>query len=296
MTTSTHKHPGWIEISIDIHHEANEALSAFLFDLGCKGVVTEGLRDHKLKAYLAFPKNLEDIRNRINVFLQGLKEIFPEIPSPELTFSKIEDQDWSRSWRRFFRPDRVTRRLMVLPAWEPVPHSIDGHVVRIDPGPAFGTGQHPTTRMCLEAMEKAPLPELWTLLDVGTGSGILAIYGVKLGAGRVAAIDIDPEAIRWAERNIELNDLSGVIDLSSRPLEKWKDKFSLVTANLILGVILELIPHFSRVLAPDGRLVLSGILRDQVKKVEGGLSEYGFDKDLVLYKEEWACLIAKGRQ
>jgi len=294
VTISTPDCTGWLEVSIDVHPVAHEALSAFLFDLGCKGVVTKDFNDHTLKAYLPFRKNPEDIRTRLTLFLQALKEIFPEVKSQEPIFSKIEDQDWSRNWRKFFRPDRVTQRLLVLPAWEPVtPYMDDGQVIRIDPGPAFGTGQHPTTRMCLEAMENIPLPGSWTMLDVGTGSGILAIYGAKLGASRVAAIDLDPEAIRWAERNIKLNDVAVGMDLSSRPIEKWEENFFLITANLILSVILDLMPHFPPVLYSNGWLILSGILRDQVKEVEGGLAEYGFYKDQALYQEDWACLIAR---
>jgi ribosomal protein L11 methyltransferase len=287
------EHQRWLEISIHIHPVAHEALSAFLFDLGCKGLVYEDFLEHFLKAYFPFQENFEDLQGRINVFLQKLKEIFPEVQSPKLTFTKIEDQDWSRNWQHFFRPQRITRRLMVLPAWEPVPLDLEDQVIRIDPGPAFGTGQHPTTRMCLEAMEKVILAESWTMLDVGTGSGILAIYAAKLGASRVVALDLDPEAIRWAERNIHLNNLSGAIELSSMPLETWRDPFSLLTANLTLGVILELFSNFNYVLHPGGCLILSGILRDQVKDLQDCFAEYGFSEEQVLYQAEWACVLAR---
>jgi len=286
-------HPAWLEVSIEIDPVAHEALSAFLFDLGCEGVVSQDAPDQSLKAYFSFGRDWEDIQNRISGFLQKLKEIFPEVQSPKLIFSKIEDQDWNRHWRRFFRPNRVTERLTVFPAWESVPQNHKGQVIRIDPGLAFGTGQHPTTRMCLQAMERVPLPGSWTMLDVGTGSGILAMYGVKLGASKVVALDVDPEAIRSAQRNIRLNSLSGSILLSSVPLEEWKDCFFLLTANLTLGLILELIPHFSRIVDIGGWLILSGLLREQVRDVENGFSQLGFNKDRVLYQAEWACVIAQ---
>jgi ribosomal protein L11 methyltransferase len=235
-----------------------------------------------------------------------LNEIFPEIPSPELTLTETEDQDWNRNWRRFFHADRVTPNLMIVPAWEPMPDAIDGHVIRIDPGPAFdghviridpgpafGTGQHATTRMCLEAMEKIHFPKTWTMLDVGTGSGILATYGAQLGASRILAIDIDPEALRWAERNIQINDLSEFIDLSTTPLEQVKGTFSVLTANLILGQILKLFHRFSHLLRPGGWLILSGILKDQVEEVKGTLNEYRFREIEILYQEDWACMIVK---
>jgi len=294
LTTSNPEDPRWLEISIVIHPIAHEAMSAFLFDLGCTGVVLENFRDSSLKAYLPFQEKFDDLRNRLNVFLGKLSEIFPQVQSPELTFSKIEDQDWSRNWQRFFHPDRVTRKLSIWPAWEPVPASINGHVIRIDPGPAFGTGQHATTRMCLEAMEKiVRADESWTLLDVGTGSGILAMYGAMLGAKRIFAIDTDPEALRWAKQNIELNGLTGSIELSSIIIEKIEDSFSLLVANLILGEILEIFPHFPRILNPKGLLILSGILEEQVKRVKSVLDSHGLCEHEILFQEEWACVIAK---
>ena len=293
MTSSIPQHTGWLEISILTDPVAHESLSAFLFDLGCSGVVLENFRDSALKAYLPFQEKIEDLRNRLNVFLRNLEEIFPQIPSPELTISKIEDQDWSRNWQRFFHPERVTGKLSIWPAWEPIPASVNGHVIRIDPGPAFGTGQHPTTRMCLEAMEKIVPPESWTLLDVGTGSGILAMYGAMLGAKRIVAIDTDPEALRWAKQNIDLNRLTGSIEFSSISIEKLEDPFSVLVANLILGEILDIFPNFPRLLKPGGLLILSGILEDQVEQVKSVLDSYGFCEHEILFQEEWACLIAK---
>jgi ribosomal protein L11 methyltransferase len=289
---TTPEHPGWLEISIDVNPVAHEALSAFLFDMGCEGVVSEDFKNYTLKSYLLFQEDIEDIRNKIELFLQDLGEIFPETRPSIVKILTIKDQDWDIIWRRFFRADQVTQNLMVIPDWEPVPAALKCHFIKIDPGPAFGTGQHPTTRMCLLSMEKSCFKGPWTMLDIGTGSGILAIYGIKLGAGRVAAIDIDPEAIRWAKRNIELNGLLFEIELSSKPLSDWEEKFSLVTANLILGTILDLSPYFRTVLVPDGQLILSGILRDQVKEVEARIIDFGLYIEDVIFQEEWACIIS----
>ena len=291
---STPEHPGWLEISVNINPVAHEALSAFFFDINCEGIVSESFKDTILKAYLPFPEDLEGIRVRTECFLQKLKDIFPDVNFYKLNISHVEDEDWDIIWRRFFRPVQITQRLLIIPAWKPVPSALTCHVIRIDPGPAFGTGQHPTTRMCLNAMEKVCLGGSWTMLDVGTGSGILAIYGAKLGAGRVVAIDIDPEAVRWAKRNIELNDLPVEVELYSTPLENFKQRFSLIAGNLILGTILDLSSCFPRVMAPEGRLILSGILRKQIGEVEEKLGQYGLFRDQVLFQEEWACLILKG--
>ena len=293
MPIQDSKSSGWLEISIDIHPIAHESVSAFLFDLGCTGVVLEEFGMQGLKAHLPFRNNLDDTRKRISNFLLKLKEIFPEVQSPKLTFTQIENHDWHSSWKRFFHADRITPKLLVIPAWEPMPDIKYGHVIRIDPGPAFGTGQHATTRMCLEAIEKNLKAKLQAMLDVGTGSGILAIYGAILGAKKIVAIDKDPEAIRWAERNIQLNNLSGMIELSATPLDQIKGTFPVLTANLILREILEISPHFPRLLEPEGCLIVSGILMDQVEKVKEALYRYQFCKIKIIYREEWACMIVR---
>lgn len=288
---TTSEHPGWLEVSINIDPVAHEALSSFLFDLGCDGIVSESFNDPTIKAYLLFPEDLEEIRNRIDLFLNNLKEIFPETASCSLKISRIENQDWDIGWRRFFKPDQATQNLMIIPAWEVAPDSLTCHVIRIDPGQAFGTGKHPSTRMCLQAMEEVGFVGRWNMLDIGTGSGILAIYGAKLGAERITATDIDPEALRWAKRNIELNELPIEIELSSKAVADQEEKYSLITANLILSTILDLSPHFQRLLASGGRIILSGILSEQIKSVEDSLHKNGLVVYKSLFQEEWVCLI-----
>jgi len=292
---STPAQSEWLEISLQADPALQDPLSSFLFDLGCAGVVSEDFQDRTLRGYLPLQFDMEEIRARIDLYLHSLKEIFPDIPTPAIQFRNVENEDWSLNWRRFFRPARVTPGLLILPAWEPLPKTDAPHVIRMDPGPAFGTGQHSTTRMCLEAMERVPLTRPWTLLDAGTGSGILAIYGILLGAKRVLAVDTDPEAIRWAEQNMRLNEVFGFIELSARPVEELSEKFSMVCANLILGVILDLMPVFSRLVQADGRLILSGILKNQVGEVAASLSRNGLDAHETLNQEEWVSIIAAKR-
>lgn len=294
MARSSNTQPtSWLEISIQADPVLQDPLSSFLFDMGCTGVVSEDFQDRTLKAYLPFQPDLEEISARIGLYVHDLKEILPDVPSPVIQLKEVQNQDWGLTWRRFFRPTRVTPGLLILPAWEPLPETTDVvHIIRMDPGPAFGTGQHPTTRMCLEAMERVPLRRPWSLLDVGTGSGILAIYGVQLGAENVLALDTDPEAIRWAGRNIRLNKASELIELSPLPVEELKKEFSLVCANLILGEILRLMPFFPGLMGPGGRLILSGILKDQVREVVVSLSENSLQAHEPLHQGEWACIIA----
>ncbi len=286
------ENPGWLEVAIEAAPELRDPLSAFFFDLDVTGLVWEDFGNRTLKAYLPLEESPEDIQNRISTYLNHLTLIHPHLPPPRFRLTKVENQDWQRNWRRHFRPVRVSSKLLILPVWEEMPPDAEEtHIIRIDPGPAFGTGQHATTKMCLQAMESFGSNESQTLLDVGTGSGILAIYGVQLGFGEIEAIDVDPEAVRWAERNIGLNGAQNTITLSGTGIEEIQGRFSLVCANLILSELLRLMPAFSRLVETDGHLVASGILRDQVERIREALPAAGFFTSRILYEDEWACMI-----
>lgn len=287
----------WIEITIEAHPDVHEAVSAFLMgDLDCDGVAADPPDGGILKAYVPGDQDPERLRVEIERFLRRLEGVFPNTPFPKVFLNSIEDPDWRVAWRRFFRPEQVTPGLLVLPAWEESPSNARGRVLRVDPGPAFGTGQHPTTRMCLGALETLAPEGPWDLLDVGTGSGILAIYGAMLGAAPVTALDTDEEALGWAEWNIRLNHVATAIGLSSEPLENWTAPFDVVTANLTLEVIIDLLPCFPRVVRPGGHLVLSGLLKEQAGPLVPVLSPMGFSSVKILEQEEWACVILRAAE
>jgi len=292
MSPSTDEKPGWLEVSIEAHPDTHEALGNFLFDLGCRGMVTDDLGSPLLKAY--WPRNKEPglLKKRIHAFYRELAEIFPEARTCRVRVQDLPEGDWNHSWRRFFQSQRISPRLTILPAWEEVPENPGGHIIHIDPGPAFGTGQHPTTRMCLRAMERFTPDHPWSMLDVGTGSGILAVYGALLKAERILVLDMDPEALRWAEKNISLNGVSRSIELSPLPLSEIREPFHLITANILLDTLLELLPYFPRVQEPRGILILSGILEEQVSRMEEALYRFGYRKEEIFLEEEWACLVA----
>jgi len=147
--------------------------------------------------------------------------------------------------------------------------------------------------MCLESIEDFHTPGQWSLLDVGTGSGILAIYAVKLGAARVLAIDTDAEALRWAGQNIELNHCSPFIDLSSKTVGELSGIFSILVANLTRDTLLELLPDFQRLLDQNGTMVLSGLLQEQVQELKNPLRLLGLKGIQVATRAEWACITAR---
>lgn len=292
LTNPTNKPSFWTEISIQIDPLAREALYAFLYDLGCSGIVSEGEHDEIIKFYLPLDQNRDEFTIKLDRLVQRLGGIFPGLPAPVIKINRIKNENWAHSWRRFFKPDRITPNLYVFPAWEPVPGDIKAMVIRMDPGPAFGTGQHATTRLCLQAMEGIPSISSKSMLDIGTGSGILSIYGALLGLRRVVGIDTDPEALLWAEKNIKLNGLSGKIELSEKSIEAWGETFDLIVANLTRDTILNLLPLISRRLERGGYLILSGILTDQGRDIEAGLRAHSLIKEAVSRQGEWICLQA----
>jgi ribosomal protein L11 methyltransferase len=292
LAQSSKHPPGWTEISILIDPAAQDALAAFFFDHGVSGVLTEDAPPC-LKVYFPANADTEGVLVQLREFLTTLSAVLPEAQSATIHVKRLEHEDWGLTWRRFFSAEWVTPRLLIQPPWEPAPLSVTGHLLRMDPGPAFGTGKHATTKMCLEAMEGVALPAEWTMIDVGTGSGILALYGALLGAGRILALDTDPDALSWAEKNLALNDRPKGIELSSRPVETVTERFHLVVANLHLGTILDLLPHLVRIMRENGILILSGILREQGEAVIEALSRYVGLESRVLQREEWAALVIR---
>lgn len=189
-----------------------------------------------------------------------------------LSVAEIADEDWSQTWKAHFKPLRVGRRFLVCPTWEDAPADPGRLVIRIDPGRAFGTGHHETTRLCLEWLESCrPGPEFKpaesTLLDVGTGSGILAIGGALLGFGKVVGIDDDPEAIEVALENMILNRLPGKIQIQRATPEQVSGRFDIIVANIQSMPLIRMSQTLASKLSEGGRIGLSGILAEQAEQV-----------------------------
>jgi ribosomal protein L11 methyltransferase len=280
--------PEWVRISITADMEAHEAAAAFLFDLGCEGVVEEG---REIYGYLPWNRSGEDLFLRLKALTARLDEFFPSGAPASAALSPVVAENWAENWRAFFKPERVSENLLISPAWIPVPAGGTGHAILMDPGPAFGTGKHATTKLCLREIERlfAETGKA-SFLDVGTGSGILAVYAAKLGFRPVLGLDIDREALDWAKRNIALNGLEQKILLSHSPIQAIKGRYRLVVANIILGEILNILPELLEKTENHGRMVISGILREQVREVESQLPHGIARSRLVHTEDEWACL------
>ena len=272
----------WLQVSLDVDGEMAEAAAEVLARYAPRGVVIESIaiRDTpdgpgapvgpvRVYAFLPVDEHLEDTRHRLEQALWYLGCIRP-LPRP--AFQLIEEQDWTRVWKRHYRPVEIGSRLLLLPPWlEPPPG--ERIPVFIDPGMAFGTGTHPTTRLCLEIVgERAPVGGV--VIDIGCGSGVLAIAALKLGAARALGVDTDPEAVAAARKNAELNGLGdrlllGVGSVPAILAGKFPlRRAPLVLANILAPVLVQLLEAgLADLLIPEGVLILSGILVDQEEQV-----------------------------
>jgi ribosomal protein L11 methyltransferase len=263
-----------------------------LFELGTTGIVTLEERSDavNLGAYFDATAAREEIVRLVKKGFarEGLDKMLFEV-----SITEIADQDWMQKWKEGFEPVFVGERLVIAPSWK-LPKSTGGRIViEIDPGMAFGTGTHETTRMCLEAIEAN-----WgggSLLDVGTGTGILAIAAARLAPGsRVTAIDIDPQAIEVARENAGINRASPLIDIvEGGPGDFAGRGFDMVVANLTAEVIIDLIADLASCLGGSGTLILSGILTELRADVETAITRIGLTVVTGRELGEWCSLVAR---
>lgn len=214
-------------------------------------------------------------------------------PLPRLRYRAVEDLDWSELWREHFTTLRIGR-LVVHPSWEPAVDA-DTLAISLDPGQAFGTGQHPTTRLCLAAIERDCAPGD-AVLDLGTGSGVLALAAARLGASRVDALDTDPDAVGAARENVRRNRLEDRVQVargSLHPEHGAAGEYDFVAANISSGVVCELLPAMARALRPGGRVALSGFLADHAQEVVAAARGAGLAEVAVEHDDEWCAVIAR---
>jgi len=215
--------------------------------------------------------------------------------APEIVWRLQPHEDWARRWRRGLKPRRVGPRLIVTPSWRtPEPRPGD-EVIVIDPEMAFGTGEHASTRGALRLLQEAE-PAGARVLDVGTGSGILAIAAARLGAKQVLAVESDADALENARANLERNGVADRVELvhavvDSTFLTAGEPRFELILANVLSGVLVPLLPGFHRALTPGGRLILGGILEEEAEDVIAAAEVAGFSVRVEDLEEEWWAVL-----
>lgn len=220
-------------------------------------------------------------------------ESMPDEPCPVIEHELLADRDWEREWMEDFQPLRMGQRLWIVPSWHepPEPDAVNLH---LDPGLAFGTGTHPTTALCLEWLDALALEgglKGSEILDVGCGSGILAIAALKLGAMHATGTDIDPQALQASRDNAERNAIERDSFELFYPEELAAERrFPLVLANILAGPLVELAPGIAGHVAPGGRLALSGVLEDQAEEVQEAYRQQGIHMDEPAVREGWVRL------
>ena len=208
----------------------------------------------------------------------------------ETSIVGVNEEDWANNWKQYYHTQRIGKRIIVTPSWEEYTPAEDEVQMRLDPGMAFGTGTHDTTRLCLELLEEVVTPET-RILDVGTGSGILSVGGVLLGAPSALGVDIDPVAVKVANENAEINEVSGKTEFVCGDLtDKVHGKFEIVTANIVADVIIRLLSTVKNYLLKGGVLIVSGIIDTRADEVENACHEAGFITEKRLEHGGWVAI------
>ena len=224
--------------------------------------------------------------------MKELKEIGIDTGLAKVESEKMHEEDWANNWKKYYKPTKIGERIVVKPIWEDYEAKEDELILALDPGMAFGTGTHETTRMCIQALDKY-VKEDSTVFDVGCGSGILAIAAAKLGAKKAVGVDLDPVAVESANENVGLNNLDNIEILYGNLVDVIEGKADIVVANIIAEVICILTEDVKRVLKTDGYFITSGIIHDRVDMVTNKLKETGFEVVEINKDGEWNCIVAK---
>ncbi len=319
----------WTKLTIDTTVEAVDILSAFLDDLGVEGIMIEDnvplTEEDKKAMFVDIPliEGEDDGTAKVSCFIDDsfdvdtlkadivaeltrLEEFLP-VGTKNITLGNTEDKDWINNWKQYFKPFRLYDNIVIKPTWEELTDiREDDMVVEIDPGIAFGTGSHETTKLCIGQLKKY-LKDGNTVFDVGSGSGILSIISVMLGAGFVHGMDIDEVAVRASIENREVNNigedklvltcgnlLAGDAETHKMALEVNKgEKYDIVVANILADVIIPLSGVIKPFLKEDGYFITSGIIDMKEEAVKEALLTNGFEIIDVVHMNDWVSIIAK---
>lgn len=297
----------WIVIEVKVKGDLVELVSALLAEQGSQGTVIEerqldtfivpddelvATTIYELRAYFSD----ECDSDVLTAALKSAADKIPVLKSQNLDFRlgpPVQTENWAENWKQNFSTIQIGQRLLIRPSWEEHPQWDGMAVIEIDPGMAFGTGTHGTTRLCLDIIEELlrdSNPPA-NMLDVGTGSGILALGAAALGCEQIIATDIDDRACRVARENIDKNGMQHRIEVTNQRLESLSGRYDLIVANILAEENVRLKQGFLEHLSPGGWLVLSGILKEKEDFVRQNFSVTGLKYLSTRYADEWVCLV-----
>lgn len=287
----------WWEIQVLCDTALEETMFWRLEEFGCKGTSSQHQGNSCLvSAYL--PQAQAHVLDLSALAMQIRQDaLCIDQPLPVVRWSLIDEEDWASSWKDYWQPQPVGDRFLIHPAWLPLPESTDRIIVKLEPGVAFGTGDHATTQLCLEALEMrlGENPENVVIADIGCGSGILSVGALLLGAKKAYAVDTDPLAVKATQENITLNGIDpdrltvaeGSVDQLVKMVPQPVDG---IVCNILAHVIVELIPQWQPIVKQETWGILSGILLDQAKAVADVLEGNGWFVSALWKRGEWCCL------
>ncbi|MBY0117487.1 50S ribosomal protein L11 methyltransferase [Paenibacillus sp. FSL L8-0435] len=317
----------WHELTIHTTEEAVEMISNFLHEAGAGGVSIEesGTLNKKrdttygelydvplndipegfavIKGYFSEGTDMVALQSEVNPRIEELPEFGIDTGEVRYETRTVDENDWATAWKQYFKPVRVSERLTIKPTWEEyTPESPDEKIIELDPGMAFGTGTHPTTSLCLRTLETV-IQGGEEVIDVGTGSGILAIGAIKLGAKHVLALDLDPVAVISARENVELNGLEQQITVkesdllsvlgSQDPALGVQLPVKVVVANILAEIILLFVDDVYHALESGGTYIVSGIWKNKEQVVHDALVSSGFEVSAIHRDEDWLAFVAR---
>jgi ribosomal protein L11 methyltransferase len=285
-----------VRIDVDALADAEDIISYLFLEMGSGGVQIEDIKSGKIRVSAYFPMD-DNVGERVFSLRRSLDDIIkrnPDIGDPKISLKRVEDSEWTEGWKTFFKPIPIGKRTIVYQSWENIDEFSSRDIrIQIDPGMAFGTGNHATTTLSLGLLEKV-INGGEKVVDLGTGSGILAISAVKLGADSVMAIDIDEKSVEVAKENANINGVGDKIEVVCGDLlTVVDDKYDVIICNILTKIILPLIPSIKDYLNPDGSLVLSGIMETEAFQIEDKLAEEKFTILEKIQKDEWVAYSAK---
>jgi ribosomal protein L11 methyltransferase len=288
----------WLKITIETDPVLLEPICDFLVGVIEAGVETGAADEPNFGTLICYvPKinpsaqEVAEVMSKISSYLSEIAEVFA-VPVPLLTPTLYDEEDWSSTWKKHFKPFIIVPGLVIAPTWEEYqPHPGEA-VITMDPGMAFGTGHHATTSLCLELLRRTLDPgRAMRVLDVGTGTGILGMAAILFGAASATCIDNDPEAVSAASDNVRRNKLDGQIAVSQSRLCELSAQYQVVVANIVHDVLIALAEDLTRLTEKGGTLILSGILvGEQVTGIKKCFANKGFSLVKVEERKEWAAV------